>query len=87
MKKIRSSVVSEITMLFLQRGLRIRPSSAAPLLIPRRFRRRVSGVASVVMASGQEEKPKPEPVDPATLFDGGSGAADLRALCTKACSR
>jgi hypothetical protein len=78
----------------LQRGLRFRPSSSAPLL-PRRLRHRTETAASssaVAMASssgGQEEKPKqqPEPVDPATLFDGGAGAADLRALCVGACSR
>ena len=46
-------------------------------------------MASSSSAGGQEEKEKkkPEPVDPATLFDGGAGAADLRALCVGACSR
>lgn len=39
-------------------------------------------------SGGQPEKPQQqEPVDPATLFDGGAGAAELRALCVGACSR
>ena len=84
------------TMLFsrasLQRGLRIRPSTSAPLLISRSFRRHHRTAVAMASASssgqGQEEKKtKPEPVDPATLFDGGAGAADLRALCVGACSR